>query len=164
MTNLGSVATKKRLSCQMEKDGTTPEAKRQQVTNQVAAGSRGTRKDNKSYKSERFMFADVASTTADLYVLTKKREALTKNERLQLLRHINLACVPWMMAKKTLPTIVQWTNRRRGKAGPKHTVLRCETERDRELVNKIGRAARGEGRVWGDRGMGGGVEGERKRG
>ncbi len=26
---------------------------------------------------------------------------------------------------------------RRGKAGPKHTLLRCETERDRELVKML---------------------------
>ncbi len=42
-----------------------------------------------------------------------------------------------MKAKKTLPTIVQWTNRRRGKARPKHTVLQCETERDRDLVKML---------------------------
>ncbi len=125
MTNLGSVASKKSRSSQMEKDGTTPGAKRQQVANQAAAGSQETKKDNKpNKKNERLTFADVAKTTADLYVLTKKGEALTRSKRQLLSRHINLVCVPWMMVQKTLPTIVQWTNRRRGKAGQKHTVLR----------------------------------------
>ncbi len=144
LVNLGSVASNKRPSSEMEKVGITPEKKRQQVANKGASETQGTRWDGKLHnKSERFTFRRRGQEHSE--PLRPQQEGggsdqvreWTKSESQLLSRHINLACMPWIVVKKTLPTIAQWTTRRRGKAGPKDTVLRSKTERYRELVKML---------------------------
>ncbi len=77
------------------------------------------------------------SRTFDLFVMTKDGKPLDKAARQELLLGMNTACIPLMTFNRPLPKAPKWAYWRKGKTGPKHTVLRCETDVDRERVRSL---------------------------